>query len=142
MTINTTEPKEPRLSKKTIVLLILGLLGVIVGFAAGSATSHTSGSSEPAPTKTVTVEVEAPAADDGCREVAVELMAILNETANDVVIPQNEVMNTLYQNLVSGYDEASILDATDTLKQIASTTDGLTERTKALAPDYQECTAP
>lgn len=139
----TTPAKKPGFFARHKVAVIVGAAALVLGVTVGGASaSGAQSGAEPQPTKTVTVEVPAAVERDGCREVAEELMDMLTDTANDVMIPQNEVIQTLVENLQYGVVTSEIESATAKMQSVSSATTSLTGRTQAVSSDYERCVNP
>lgn len=143
-TFATTAPKKTSWLSRWWPVLAAGALGLVIGgLAGGSGASEAPGAAEPQPVKTVEVEkiveVEVPAGDNGCVAVAEELYSMLQDTTNEIVIPQNQVTQTLIDNLLNGLDVNQINEATSKVEKIIGATDSLTSRAQAIGADYQGC---
>lgn len=115
--------------------------GVLVGAGIGAAGAAPT--SEPAPTRTVTVEVpvgvEVEGPVEACQRIAVEYRDLLLVANERIMVPQNEITQTLIDNLMNGTDVASIEAATEKLTGVTGAANEIAERVSASAADYTEC---
>jgi hypothetical protein len=146
----TTPPAKRSLLKRLLPYGATAIVALLLGTGIGAAGGSDSAAA-PQPTKTievevekiVEVEVEVPAeADATCAAVAEELQSMLSDTTDQVVIPQNEVMAVLIENLQYGIDIDQINGATEDIGQITASTEALTARIAALSPEFTRCVNP
>jgi hypothetical protein len=139
---NLAEPEKKRgFLRRAWPYAAVAVAGLVLGAMLGSsATSVPPGAAQPAPAQTVTVEVPGPA-DTTCKEVAYELMDMLNEMTHEVAIPQNEATMILV-DAFSTFDVSEIERATAIVQGVTAATESLTARTLAIDADYTKCTNP
>lgn len=124
--------------------ITLGVGALVIGVLAGAATSGGAESAAPTPAPTVTVTTEVPAAVETgtCRDVAAELYDMLQTTTDEVLIPQNGVVQAMVGMLQNGIDIATVEQSTATMQEVTDAASDLTDRANALRSDYQRCVNP